>query len=53
MRSLRAKSVILCFLEKLRRRTHQSVPQTDTGGWDENSKAIGRTLVKELCKMVP
>ena len=30
-----------------------TVPQTDTGGWDENSKALERTLVKELGKMVP
>ena len=30
-----------------------SVPQTDTGGWVENTKAIGRTLVKELGKMTP
>ena len=29
------------------------VPQTDTGGRDENSKARGRTLVKELGKMTP
>jgi len=34
-------------------RLHASVPQTDTGGWDENSKALERTLVKELGKMVP
>ncbi len=30
-----------------------SVLLIDTGGWDENSQANGRTLVKELCKMVP
>ena len=29
------------------------VPQTDTGGWVENTKAIGRTLVKELGKITP
>ena len=29
------------------------VPQTDTGRWDEYSKARGRTLVKELCKLAP
>ena len=29
------------------------VPQTDTGGREENSKARGRTLVKELGKMTP
>ena len=27
--------------------------KTDTGGQVENTKAIGRTLVKELGKMVP
>ena len=30
-----------------------TVPQTDTGGWDENSKALERTRVKELGKIVP
>ena len=30
-----------------------SVPQTDTGGWEENSKANGRRVVKELGKMTP
>ena len=30
-----------------------SVPQTNTGGWDENSKALERTLVKELGKIAP
>jgi hypothetical protein len=29
------------------------VPQTDSGGHVENTKAIGRTLVKELGKMPP
>ena len=29
------------------------VPQTDTGRQEENSKARGRTLVKELGKMTP
>ena len=28
-----------------------TVPQTDTGRWDEYSKAYGRTHVKELGKM--
>ena len=31
----------------------RTVPQTDTGGWDEYSKALERTWVKELGKMVP
>ena len=30
-----------------------TVPQTDTGGWDEYSQARELTLVKELGKMVP
>ena len=29
------------------------VPQTDTGGQVEDTKASGRTLVKELGKMTP
>ena len=30
-----------------------TVPQTDTGGQDENSKALERTRVKELGKLTP
>ena len=30
-----------------------TVPQTNTGGWVEDTKANGRTLVKELGKMTP
>ncbi len=30
-----------------------TVPQTNTGGWDENSKVLERTRVKELGKMIP
>ena len=30
-----------------------SVPQTDSGGREENSKALERTLVKELGKLTP
>ena len=29
------------------------VPQTDTGRWVEHTKAIERTLVKELGKLTP
>ena len=29
------------------------VPQTDTGRWDEYSKANGRRVVKELGKLAP
>ena len=31
----------------------QTVPQTDTGGQDENSTALERTRVKELGNMAP
>ena len=30
-----------------------TVPQTDTGRWEENSKANGRRVVKELGKITP
>ena len=43
-----------CFQENLLSfRLRVTVLQTDTGGQDENSKALERTLVKELGKMVP
>ena len=29
------------------------VPQTDTGSWDENSKALERFMAKELGKIDP
>jgi hypothetical protein len=29
------------------------VPQTDSGGRGENPKALERTLVKELCNLLP
>ncbi len=29
------------------------VPKTDTGGQEDNSKVIERTMVKELGKMTP
>ena len=29
------------------------VPETDTGGWGENPKALERTVVKELGKLTP
>ena len=32
---------------------HRPVPQTDTGVLGEHPKAFGRTLVKELGKMIP
>ena len=39
--------------EKCLARSKVSVPQSDTGRRVENTKAIGRTLVKELGKMAP
>ena len=33
--------------------TKVPVPQTDTGRWDEYSKANGRRVVKELGKLTP
>ena len=43
-----------CFQENpLSFRYIRTVPQTDTGGQVENTKALERTLVKELGKMVP
>jgi hypothetical protein len=32
---------------------YRTVPQTDTGGQVENTKALERTWVKELGKIVP
>ena len=31
----------------------RTVPQTDTGGQEENSKALERTQEKELGKLIP
>ena len=43
-----------CFQEKLLSfRSKGTVPQTDTGGRVENTKALERTWVKELGKMAP
>jgi hypothetical protein len=39
--------------EKLLARTAVPVPQTDTGRWEEDSKAIERSVAKELGKMSP
>ena len=38
---------------KASREVGRARTKTDTGGQVENTKAIGRTLVKELGKMVP
>ncbi len=46
--------MIPCFLEKPRAQVSVvTVPQTDSGGWEEYSKARERTLVKELGKLTP
>ena len=42
-----------CWQEKCLARPTVSVPQSDTGRRVENTKAIGRTLVKELGNMAP
>ena len=43
-----------CFQEKLLSfRYIETVLQTDTGDQVENTKALERTMVKELGKMVP
>ena len=39
--------------EKLSGISEAPVPQTDTGRQEENSKANGRRVVKELGKLVP
>ena len=50
----RAKWSMPGSLEKpLSFRYQETVPQTDTGGQGENPKALERTRVKELGKMVP
>lgn len=49
-----ARSLMPCFQENLLSfRLLETVPQTDTGGQVENTKALERTRVKELGKMVP
>ena len=45
--------MIPCFQEKHLEREVVPVPQTDTGRWDEYSKANGRRVVKELGKLAP
>ena len=54
-RSLRkkAKWLIPGFQEKPLARTQVPVPQTDAGRWEEDSKAIERTMLKELGKISP
>ena len=49
-----AKLLIPSFQEKpLSFSCIETVPQTDTGGQDENSKALERTREKELGKLAP
>ena len=38
---------------KLQLQLATTVPQTDTGGRDENSQALERTRLKELGKLTP
>ena len=52
--SLSAKLLMPCFQEKpLSFSLKLTVPQTDTGGRDENSQALERTQEKELGKLTP
>jgi hypothetical protein len=53
MRSRMAKWVILCCREKPLASNEPPVPQTDSGDQVENTKAIEKTMVKELGKMPP
>ena len=49
-----AEQLIPRFQEKsLSFRCVLTVPQTDTGGQVENTKALERTVAKELCKLTP
>src|SRR5664280_3419634 len=45
--------MILCCQEKPLASSARPVPQTDSGGQVENTKAIERTVVKELGKIPP
>ena len=48
------KLLMPCFQEKLLSFRHNDiVPETDTGGQVENTKALERTLLKELGKLAP
>ena len=48
------KWLIPCFQEKPLSFSHRvTVPQTDTGGQVENTKALERTQEKELGKLIP
>ncbi len=51
----RKKAVDPCRQENSRSAIHirVTVPQTDTGRWGENPKALVRTLVQELGKLAP
>ena len=47
-------AMVLCSQEKLLSvEAYWSVPQTDTGGWVEDTKAFERSQAKELCKLLP
>ena len=52
-RGFALKSSEPSWQEKCLARSIVSVPQSDTGRRVENTKAIGRTLVKELGNMAP
>ena len=52
-RHLVPMGLIPCLQEKLLARTAVPVPQTDTGRREEDSKAIERSVAKELGKISP
>ena len=51
--ALDPEAVLHPATKSLLRTTKQPVPQSDTGVLGEHPKAFGRTLVKELGKMIP
>ena len=53
MRSCSAKQSEVVPRKASKLQSYETVPQTDTGGRDEYSKALERTREKELGKLVP
>ena len=43
--------MIILGIDFQEKRDMRPVPQTDTGGWDENSKVLERFMAKELGKI--
>ena len=53
VRSCSAKQSEVVPRKASKLQSYETVPQTDTGGRDEYSKALERTREKELGKLVP